>query len=53
MFNVPSNSNASVPPEAPSLESIKLIDYDFATYGATATRERLLARWDKEVKPGN
>ncbi len=53
VFNVPSNSNASVPPEAPSLESIKLIDYDFATYGATATRERLLARWDKEVKPGN
>jgi len=53
VFNVPSNSNASVPPEAPSLESIKLIDYDFATYGATATRERLLARWDKEVKPSN
>ena len=53
VFNVPSNSNASVPPEAPSLESIKLIDYDFATYGATDTRERLLARWDKDVKPGN
>ncbi len=51
VFNVPSNSNASVPPEAPSLESIKLIDYDFATYGATDTRERLLARWDKDVKP--
>lgn len=53
VFNVPSNSNAFVPPEAPKLESIKLIDYDFATYGATATRERLLARWDKEVRPSD
>ncbi len=53
VFNVPSNSNATIPPEAPAVESIKLIDYDFATYGATDTRERLLSRWDKEVKPGN
>lgn len=51
VYNVPSNSNATVPPESPSLESIKLIDYDFATYGATDTRKRLLARWDKDVKP--
>lgn len=50
VYNVPSNSGATVPPESPSLESIKLIDYDFATYGATDTRERLLARWDAEVK---
>jgi iron(III) transport system substrate-binding protein len=53
VFNIPSNSNATIPPEAPAVESIKLIDYDFATYGATDTRERLLSRWDKEVKPGN
>lgn len=51
VYNVPSNSNSTVPPEAPRLETIKLIDYDFATYGATTTRERLLARWDKEVRP--
>jgi len=51
VYNVPSNSNATVPPESPSLESIKLIDYDFATYGATETRKRLLARWDQDVKP--
>lgn len=51
VYNVPSNSNAAVPPQAPRLETIKLIDYDFATYGATTTRERLLARWDKEVNP--
>ncbi len=51
VYNVPSNSNATLAPESPKLESIKLIDYDFATYGATDTRARLLARWDAEVKP--
>jgi len=49
-FQVPSNSKASVAPESPDLASIKLIDYDFATYGSTETRERLLARWDQDVK---
>ncbi len=53
VYNVPSNSKATVPPESPALETIKLIDYDFATYGASDTRKRLLARWDKEVKPKN
>lgn len=53
VFNVPSNSNVIVPPQAPNLASIKLIDYDFATYGATGTRKRLLARWNKDVKPSN
>ena len=48
-FQVPSNSNAQVAPESPDLASIKLIDYDFATYGSSATRARLLARWDAEV----
>lgn len=50
-YQVPSNSNSVMPPEAPNLESIKLIDYDFATYGSGETRERLLARWDEDVKP--
>jgi len=48
-FQVPSNSGATVPPESPTLASIKLIDYDFATYGTSETRARLLARWDEEV----
>ena len=51
VYNVPSNSKATVPPESPALETIKLIDYDFATYGASETRKRLLTRWDKDVKP--
>ena len=50
VYNVPSNSKAVMPAEAPDPSTIKLIDYDFATYGSSATRERLLKRWDAEVK---
>lgn len=48
-FQVPSNRASPVPPESPSLESIRLIDYDFATYGSSDTRQRLLSRWDAEI----
>ncbi len=50
-YQVPSNKMAQVPKEAPRLEDIKLIDYDFATFGSKATRSRLLRKWDEEVKP--
>jgi len=46
---VPSNANAATPPEAPKLADIKLIDYDFAKYGSSDERSRLLERWDAEV----
>ena len=49
-FQVPSNKNTPVPPEAPKLSDIKLIDYDFAKYGSPDERRRLLAKWDREVK---
>ena len=52
-YQVPSNSNAQVAPESPDLASIKLIDYDFATYGSSETRERLLDRWDADVGDPN
>ncbi len=48
-YQVPSNKNSITPPQAPKLADIKLIDYDFAKYGASAERTRLLARWDKEI----
>ena len=32
------------------MSSVKLIDYDFAMYGSSDTRARLLARWEAEVK---
>ena len=48
-YQVPSNKSAPVPPQAPKLSEIKLINYDFAKYGSTAERTRLLSKWDKEV----
>ena len=49
-YQVPSNASVAPPPEAPKIEEIKLIDYDFKKYGSSAERKRLLAKWDKEVK---
>ena len=49
-FQVPSNKTAPIPPQAPKLSEVKLIDYDFAKYGSSAERRRLLSKWDNEVK---
>jgi iron(III) transport system substrate-binding protein len=49
-FQVPSNKNTPVPPQAPKLGEIKLIDFDFVKYGSSAERRRLLAKWDNEVR---
>jgi iron(III) transport system substrate-binding protein len=48
-YQVPSNTNASAPAEAPDFSEIKLIDYDFAKYGSSDERQRLLKKWDDEV----
>jgi iron(III) transport system substrate-binding protein len=48
-FQVPSNREAQLPREAPRFADIKLINYDFAKYGASAERKRLLERWEREV----
>ena len=48
-FQLPSNKSAEVPKESPRFEDIKLIDYDFKTYGEPAKRKELLERWDKEI----
>ncbi len=49
-YQVPSNTASAVPPQSPKLADIKLIDYDFAKYGSSAERTRLLARWDAEIR---
>ncbi|MCP8937969.1 ABC transporter substrate-binding protein [Alsobacter sp. SYSU M60028] len=49
-FQVPSNKATPVPKESPNLAEIKLINFDFAKYGSSAERKRLLAKWDAEVK---
>ncbi|PYM74163.1 MAG: iron ABC transporter substrate-binding protein [Candidatus Rokuibacteriota bacterium] len=48
-FQVPSNLEAKLPPQAPKFAEIKLINYDFAKYGSKVERKRLLERWEKEV----
>lgn len=50
VFNIPSHPASATDPDAPDMTSVKLIDYDFATYGSSETRERLLTRWDADVK---
>ena len=49
-YQIPSNTATPVPPEAPDISKIKLINYDFAKYGSSAERKRLLSRWTTEVK---
>jgi iron(III) transport system substrate-binding protein len=48
-LQTPSNPKAPLPPGAPDLGKIRLIDYDFAKYGRSAERKRLIERWDREV----
>ncbi|MDV7272115.1 ABC transporter substrate-binding protein [Thioclava sp. A2] len=50
VYNIPSNPDAATDPAAPDMAAVKLIDYDFKTYGASDTRARLLERWTAEVK---
>ena len=48
-FAIPTNRGVPLPPQVPKLTDVKVIDYDFAKYGASDTRRRLLERWEKEV----
>lgn len=48
-LQMPSNKDAPLPPNAPDLSKITLIDYDFRTFGAEAARTRLISRWDSEI----
>jgi len=48
-FQLPSNKNARTDPRIPDFKKIKFIHYDYAKYGASAERRRLIARWEKEV----
>ena len=48
-LQVPANTKAQADPNAPDLSTIKLIDYDFKTYGNKDKRAELLAKWDNDV----
>lgn len=48
-FQVPSNKASKTDPNVPDFRKIKFINYDYAKYGASAERRRLISRWEKEV----
>jgi iron(III) transport system substrate-binding protein len=48
-FQLPSNKNAKVDPRVPDFKRIKFINYDYAKYGDSAERKRLISKWEKEV----
>jgi iron(III) transport system substrate-binding protein len=48
-YAIPTNRSVALPPQVPKLTDIKVIDYDFARYGASDTRKRLLERWEKDI----
>ncbi|MET0359160.1 MAG: iron ABC transporter substrate-binding protein, partial [Pararhizobium sp.] len=47
---VPSNAGAPLPPGAPDISMIRMVDYDFATFGSADERRRLLKRFDSEIR---
>ena len=48
-FQLPSNKSAKVDPRVPDFKKIKFIDYDYAKYGSSAERKRLISKWEKDV----
>ncbi len=48
-FQLPSHKATPVDPRVPDFKAIKFINYDYAKYGASAERRRLIAKWEKEV----
>ncbi|MCC6379066.1 MAG: ABC transporter substrate-binding protein [Burkholderiales bacterium] len=48
-FAIPTNRGVALPPQVPKLTDIKVIDYDFAKFGSSTERRRLLARWEQEI----
>jgi len=48
-FQLPSNAKVPVDPRMSNPAKMKLINYDYAKYGASAERRRLIAKWEKEV----
>ena len=48
-FQLPSNKSAKVDPRVPDFKKIRFVNYDYAKYGASAERRRLIAKWEKDV----
>ncbi len=48
-FHSPAHPAAAPDLRIPDLTRIRLVDYDFLTFGQAATRRRILERWDHEI----
>ncbi|WP_076999507.1 ABC transporter substrate-binding protein [Variovorax sp. KK3] len=48
-YQLPSNKATPVDPNVPDFKKIKMINYDYAKYGESSERKRLIARWEKDV----
>lgn len=48
-FQLPSNVKVPRDPRMVDPAKIRLINYDYAKYGASTERRRLIARWEKEI----
>lgn len=48
-FHYPAHLKTTVDPRVPDVASVNLVNYDFAKYGSSAERRRLLAKWDAEI----
>jgi iron(III) transport system substrate-binding protein len=48
-YAIPTNRNVVLPAMVPKLTDVKVIDYDFAKFGSSETRKRLLERWEREI----
>ena len=49
-FQTPANKTFQHDPRIPSLDKVRLINYDFEKYGKSSERQRLLERWQREVE---
>jgi len=49
-LQVPANKTFKSDARIPSMDTVKLIKYDFEKYGRAAERKRLIDRWSKEVE---
>ena len=48
-YAIPTNRNVALPPMVPNLAEARVIRYDFAKYGSSETRKRLLERWERDI----
>jgi len=48
-FQLPSNKATPVDARVPDFKKIKFINYDYAKYGASAERRRLISKWEKDI----